>query len=72
VGARLSRSFQVTERLRLEGLAEGFDLTNHVNGVTLNGVFGTGAFPSNPSSSFGQVTAVNDPRSMQLALRLHF
>jgi hypothetical protein len=72
VGARLSRSFQITERLRLEGLAEEFNLTNHVNGVTLNGVFGTGAFPSNPSSSFGQATAVNDPRSMQLALRLHF
>ena len=72
VGARLSRSFQITERLRLEGLAEGFNLTNHVNGVTLNGVFGAGAFPSNPSSSFGQVTAVNDPRSTQLALRLHF
>jgi hypothetical protein len=72
VGARLSRSFQITERLRLEGLAEGFNLTNHVNGVTLNGVFGTGAYPSNPSASFGQVTAVNDPRSMQLALRLHF
>ena len=72
VGARLSRSFQITERLRLEGIAEGFNLTNHVNGVTLNGVFGAGAFPANPSSSFGQVTAVNDPRSMQLALRLHF
>ena len=72
VNARLSRSFQVSERLRMEGLAEAFNLTNHVNGVTLNGVFGTGAYPSNPSSTYRQITAVNDSRSLQLALRLRF
>jgi len=70
--ARLSRSFQISERLRLEALTEGFNLTNHMNGVTLNGVFGTGAYPTNPSSTFGQITAVNDSRSFQLALRLRF
>jgi len=72
LGGRLSRSFQVSERFRLEALAEGFNLTNHVNGVTLNGVFGTGAYPTNPSPTFKQITAVNDPRSMQFALRVHF
>ena len=72
VNARLSRSFQVSERLRMEGLAEAFNLTNHVNGVTLNGVFGAGAYPSNPSSTYRQITAVNDSRSLQLALRLRF
>ena len=72
LNARLSRSFQLSERLRLEGMAEGFNLTNHVNGVTLNGVFGTGAYPTNPSPTFGQITAVNDSRSLQLALRLRF
>jgi hypothetical protein len=56
----------------LEGLAEAFNLLNHRNNLTRNGVFGSGAYPSNPSPSFGQVTAVNDPRSMQLALRLRF
>jgi hypothetical protein len=72
LGARLSRTFPLGERLQLEALAEGFNLTNHLNGVTLNGVFGTGAYPSNPSPTFKQITAVNDPRSFQFALRVKF
>jgi len=72
LGARLSRSFQISEKLRLEALAEGFNLTNHMNGVTLNGVFGAGQYPANPSPTFKQITAVNDPRSLQLGLRLSF
>jgi hypothetical protein len=72
LAARLSRSFPISERLRLEALVEGFNLTNHLNGVALNGVFGAGAYPTNPSPTFRQTTAVNDPRSMQFALRLHF
>ena len=72
LGARLSRDFRVSERLRLEALAEAFNLTNHVNGVTLNGVFGTGAYPTNPSPTYEQITAVDDPRTMEFALRLFF
>jgi hypothetical protein len=72
VSARLSRSFRLTERTNLELLAEAFNALNHRNDLTLNGVFGAGAYPTNPSSSFGQVTAVNDPRSLQLAMRLRF
>jgi hypothetical protein len=69
---RLSRSLRVTERLRVEALAEMFNATNRVNGVTLNGTFGNGAYPSAPVPSFGQTTAVGDPRSGQLGLRLSF
>lgn len=72
VNARLSRTFRIGERLRLEGIAEAFNLLNHVNGVTLNGTFGTGAYPDNPSPAFKQITAVSDSRSLQLALRLSF
>ena len=72
LGGRLSRTFLISERVRLEALAEGFNLTNHMNGVTLNGVFGTGAYPASPSSTFRQITAVNDSRTLQLALRLRF
>ena len=72
VNARLSRTFPFGERLRLDGIAEAFNLLNHVNGVTLNGTFGTGAYPTNPSATFKQITAVGDPRTLQLALRLRF
>lgn len=72
LSARLSRGFQLTERLQLEAIAEGFNLTNHVNGVTLNGVFGTGTYPTNPLPTFKQITAVGDPRAFQFALRVTF
>ena len=72
VSARVSRSFALTERLRLEALAEAFNSLNHRNNLTLNANFGAGAYPANPSPSFGQVTAVNEPRTMQFALRLKF
>jgi hypothetical protein len=72
LGARLSRTFPITERIRLEAFIEGFNLTNHVNGVSLNGNFGTGAYPSAPSPSFRQLTAVGDPRGFQVALRIAF
>jgi hypothetical protein len=72
VNSRLTRSFRLAENLRLETLAEAFNLLNHRNNLTRNGNFGPGAWPSTPSSTFGQVTAVHDPRSFQLALRLRF
>ena len=72
LGFRLSRTFTVTERLRLQALAEMFNALNHVNVATLNGVFGTGTYPTNPSATFKQITAVNDPRSAQFGLRLSF
>jgi len=56
----------------LEWLAEAFNALNRRNNLTNNGVFGAGAYPSNPAPGFGQVTAVDDPRSLQLALRLRF
>jgi hypothetical protein len=69
---RLSRTFALSERMQLQALAEMFNALNHVNVATLNGVFGTGAYPSTPSPTFRQVTAVNDPRSAQFGLRLSF
>lgn len=72
LNVRLSRTFAVGEGLRLQALAEAFNTLNHVNVVTLNGVFGTGVYPTNPLPTFGQITAVNDPRTLQFALRLSF
>jgi hypothetical protein len=72
MSTRISRSFAVSDRWRLEAMAESFNALNHRNNLTKNGTFGTGLYPLAPSSTFGQVTAVNDPRSVQLALRLRF
>jgi hypothetical protein len=72
LSARISRVFRVGGRVRLEAIAEGFNLTNRVNVVTVNGNFGAGAYPANPSPTFGQATAVGDPRSAQFAIRASF
>ncbi len=72
VSSRISRTFALSERWRMEVMAESFNALNHRNNLTKNGTFGTGAYPLLPLPAFGQVTAVNDPRSVQLALRLRF
>jgi hypothetical protein len=72
LNVRLSRTFALGERLRLQALAEMFNTLNHVNVATLNGVFGAGVYPTAPSATFKQITAVNDPRTAQFALRLSF
>jgi len=72
VSARLSRAFRLAGRFELEGIAEGFNLTNRRNAITRNTNFGPGPYPDRPSASFGQVTSVGDPRTVQLAVRLRF
>jgi hypothetical protein len=67
MNTRLSRTFPLGDRFRLEAIAEAFNALNHRNDLIPNGTFGTG---SNPS--FGQPTAVGDPRQVQLAARLTF
>jgi hypothetical protein len=57
---------------RIEGIIEGFNVTNHTNVVSVNGNFGTGAYPASPAPGFGAPTAVADPRSFQLGLRVQF
>ena len=61
-----------TVALELEALAEGFNLTNRLNALTRNTNFGSGAYPTNPSPTFGQITAVGEPRSFQFGLRVRF
>jgi len=72
VNARLSRTFQVNEQFRLETMLEAFNLFNHVNGVALNGNFGGGTYPASPLQTFKQMTAVADPRTLQVGLRVSF
>jgi carboxypeptidase family protein len=60
------------EAMNLQFRAEFFNLFNHPQ-FFLNGVGGTGEQDINTSSSFGVVNnTVNNPRLVQLALRLNF
>ena len=69
---RVSRTFRLTEIFTLQALVEGFNLLNHPNYLLPNTTFGTGLFPQNPRSGFGQPTAVGDSRQLQIAVRLTF
>ena len=69
---RLSRVFPLTERVRLEAIAEAFNALNHRNDMIPNGTFGTNPYPASANSTFGQATAVGDPRSIQVAARISF
>lgn len=72
LNTRLSRTFSLTERVKLEGIVEAFNVLNHRNDMIPNGTWGTGTYPSTPNPTFGQATAVGDPRSIQLATRITF
>lgn len=69
---RLTRSFGLTERLRLDGMAEAFNLLNRTNLQIPNTRFGNGPYPFVPAAGFGAATAAGDARELQLALRLRF
>ena len=66
---RLSRRFRITERVRLDVLAEGFNLFNRANFGVPNNTFGSGV---TPLPTFGQPTAAFDPRQFQFGLKLSF
>ena len=72
LGARISRVFHITERVSFEALVEGFNLTDRANVITRNTNFGAGAYPTNPSPSFNQITAVGEARSFQFGARVRF
>jgi hypothetical protein len=66
---RLSRRFQLTERIDLQLLAEGFNLLNRANYGVPNNTFGSGV---QPLPAFGQPTAAFDPRQFQFGMKVSF
>ena len=77
VDVALSRVFAITERFRVEGRAEAFNVINHANFV--GGISPAGTVQSYTtmntnlsSSSFGQVQSAFDPRILQFALKVYF
>jgi hypothetical protein len=72
----IQRMFDVTERYKIAFRAEAFDVFNNVNFLNPLGT-GTGNYISNAAgvntnTSFGKLTAANDPRSLQFSLKLLF
>jgi len=72
INTRLSRTFSIGERVKVQASGEIFNVLNHPNYQVPNATFGSGIFPTNPSATFGQPTAVADPREGQVALRVTF
>jgi hypothetical protein len=68
---RASRAFRL-HHATIEAMVEGFNLTNRMNVLARNPVFGTGAYPANPLPDFGKVTAVGDPRAFQFGIRIRY
>ena len=66
---RLSWRAPIRGRLTLEALVEGFNVLNRTNLRTPNNVFGAGTAPL---PSFGRATAAEDPRQIQIGVRLGF
>ena len=66
---RLSRRFQLREKLSLETVIEGFNIFNRANLQLPNDVFGPGLIPV---SCFGRATGAADSRQQQFGLRLSF
>jgi hypothetical protein len=72
LGLRLSRSFRLGDVAQTEAVVEAFNLSNRRNNLTRVGNFGTGAYPASPAPTFNQITAVGDPRTVQVAFRVRF
>ncbi len=71
---RVSRTFALGQRYRLQGIAEAFNAVNTRNDLFPTGNFGTGAYPSQPNANglFGTPTAAADPRNIEFAAKLSF
>lgn len=66
---RLSRILPLGEKMRLELIGEGFNLTNRLNPTGVNRVFGPNA---TPNANFNNVTSAETARQFQLAARFSF
>ena len=64
---RVSRQIRVSERFRLDVIAEAFNVFNRANYQIPNNTFGPGTVPL---PAFGRPTAAADPRQIQFGLRI--
>jgi hypothetical protein len=75
INSRISRTFALGQRVRLQGIAQAFNVVNTRNDLFPTGSFGTtGTYGINASTNplFGTPTNAADPRSFEFALKLLF
>jgi Carboxypeptidase regulatory-like domain len=72
VDVRFSRRFPLGGRTSVDALVEMFNLFNRTNYTEINNVFGTGAYPTAPSPTYGQFQKSGPGRQMQVGIRLTF
>jgi hypothetical protein len=70
--ASLFRHFAITERLQAEVRGEAFNVLNHPNLSLFYSAGSYVALENVTSPTFGQITYAQDPRLMQVALKLRF
>jgi hypothetical protein len=69
---RVSKRFNLGKGTALEGIFEAFNVFDRANFTGIDGVFGPGAFPSTPRTTYAQYTTASAPRQLQLAARFIF
>jgi hypothetical protein len=72
VDLRVARRWPLGGRTNIETLLEVFNLFNRANFTDVNNIFGMGAYPAAPSSTFGQFQQTASPRQAQLAVKFSF
>jgi hypothetical protein len=71
VDLRVGRPVRVGRR-SIDPVLDVFNLFNRTNFVDVQNVFGAGAYPTQPSSTFGQFTQAGAGRQVQVGLRVSF
>jgi hypothetical protein len=70
--ARVGRTFPVGGSRAIDLFVEAFNLLNRVNFTEANNIFGRGAYPTAPVTTFGRFEQAGAPRQVQLAARIRF
>ena len=72
VDLRFSRRLPLGRRASIDAMLDVFNLFNRANFTDVNNIFGLGAYPTNPSPTFGQFQQAGPPRQVQLAVKVNF
>jgi Carboxypeptidase regulatory-like domain/TonB-dependent Receptor Plug Domain len=72
VDLRLSKRISMGGGHAFDAMLDCFNVTNHVNYIAINNIFGTGAYPTNPAPTYGQYTAAAAGRQFQLGAKFTF